>query len=332
MMNNTNSNSVIAFKRADDGSLVMAGTYKTGGKGISGDVDDQHSLRVTGDWVIASNPGSNDLTVFKKGPNGLKKRGQYKSGGMNPVSLAVSGDRLVVANQAVQSGTPNLTTFKIGTDGALSQIGGTKEAFSAGAGPADVDFAPYGRTLAVSYGYQAESSSMVAAFKLNDQGMLTKMSDAPAFGPVGLSWNPNGNRLYVSTFRGASVLSFGISDGGKLMPMQKLKDSETAACWTCVNAKGDRLYLANFVSNSVSTYSLDEMGEAKFLGAVMRPNVSGNDTKDMALSPDGKFLYVLGTNSKRVDAFMIDVDGTLKFSSSTKSMMGDDNWKGLAID
>jgi 6-phosphogluconolactonase (cycloisomerase 2 family) len=331
MTNSTGSNAVIAFKRADDGSLSMAGTYMTGGKGISGDVDDQHSLRVAGNWVFAANPGSNDITVFKKDGKGLKKMGQYPSGGMNPVSIAVSGNKLAVANQAVKSGTPNISTFNIGMDGSLKPTGKESVSFTAGAGPADVDFSPNGKMLAVSYGYQAAETSMVATYAVDDAGMLSKASEAPAFGPVGLSWNPNGSRIYVSTFRNASILTFGVGEDGKLTALQTLKDTETAACWTTVNAAGDRLYAANFVSNSVSTYSLDNSGDAKFVSAAKRPNVSGNDTKDMALSADGKFLYVLGSTSKRIDTFKVGMDGTLTFMSSTKSMMGDHNWKGLAI-
>jgi len=331
MTNNTGSNSVIAFKPGNDGSLTMAGTYKTGGKGIAGDIDDQHSLRVSGDWVFAANPGSNDITVFKKESKGLKKMGQYPSGGMNPVSIAVYGNKLAVANQAISSGTPNISTFNIGMDGSLKPTGNALVSFMAGAGPADVDFSPNGKMLAVSYGYQAAATSMVATYAVDGEGMLSKASEAPAFGPVGLSWNLNGNRIYVSTFRNASILTFGVAEDGKLTAMQTLNDTETAACWTCVNAAGDRLYVANFVSNSVSTYSLDKAGDAKFISAAKRPNVSGNDTKDVALSADGKFLYVLGSTSKRIDTFKVGMDGTLTFLSSTKSMMGEDNWKGLAI-
>jgi 6-phosphogluconolactonase (cycloisomerase 2 family) len=329
MSNNVSSNSVIAFKRSDNGSLTMANTYKTGGKGIAGDIDDQHSLRSSGDFIFAANPGSNDITVFRKAMKGLEKVGQYASGGLNPVSLAISGSTLVVANQAVKEGTPNLATFKIGEDGSLKMMGMMKSNFKNGAGPADVDFAPDGKMVAVTYGYQAENTSMVATFSLDDKGMLSKLSEAAAFGPVGLSWNPNGNRIYVSTFRSASILSFEVGQNGKLMEPQMLKDTEAAACWTLVNAAGDRLYVANFVSNSISIYSLDEKGDAKFMSAIKRPTVSGNDTKDLALSEDGKFLYVLGSTSKRIDAFRVADDGSLSFASSTTATMGADNWKGL---
>lgn len=329
MTNNTASNAVLAFKRAADGSLTVAGTYKTGGKGIAGDIDDQHSLRTSGDFIFAANPGSNDISVFKKAMKGLEKVGQYPSGGLNPVSIAISGSTLVVANQAVKEGTPNLATFKIGQDGSLKMMGMMKSNFKDGAGPADVDFAPDGKMLAVTYGYQAENTSMVATFNLDDKGMLSKLSEAAAYGPVGLSWNPNGNRIYVSTFRSASILSFEVGQNGKLMEPQMLKDTEAAACWTLVNAAGDRLYVANFVSNSISIYSLDEKGDAKFMSAIKRPTVSGNDTKDLALSEDGKFLYVLGSTSKRIDAFKVGEDGGLSFASSTTAMMGNDNWKGL---
>lgn len=334
LTNRTEANSVAVFDRMADGTLKLTGTMPTGGKGIAGDVDDQNALVATGDWLLAANPGSGDVTVFKKSMGGLKKTGQFSSHGMNPVSIAVSGETVYVANQAGSGGTPNLTGFHLSKDGKLTMIPGSQLTFPAGAGPAQIEFGPDGKTLVATNGHQAAETSRVSSYRLGMDGKLMPASSLPtgeASGDVGFSWSPDGKHVFVSNFRGSAVVTFNVRGDGTLNRGATMGDGETAACWTAISKDGSRLYVANFVSNSVTSFEV-AMGGLKKIGTAARMGVNSPDTKDLALSPDGKFLFVLGTSSGRIDTFEIGMDGGLTLRKSGDNLMMVGNLKGLAID
>lgn len=72
--NDTQQNGVAVLKQNADGSLTeIAGSpFPTGGMGLGGgDIDQQGAIRVDGNYVLAVNPGSNSVAVFRKGDNGM---------------------------------------------------------------------------------------------------------------------------------------------------------------------------------------------------------------------------------------------------------------------
>src|SRR3954471_418843 len=103
---NTVGNAVVAYDRADDGTLTLAGTYPTGGNGgvLAGSVvdhlasqgslvyDEHHAL------LLAVNAGSNTVSVFTADGDELTLRQTVPSFGEFPVSLAVNGDLVYVLN------------------------------------------------------------------------------------------------------------------------------------------------------------------------------------------------------------------------------------------
>src|SRR5580704_18858258 len=93
---NLAGNQVVAYHRAADGTLTLAGTYATGGLGgqLSGSVVDhlasQGSLgydRATG-LLFAVNAGSDTVSVFAASGDRLALRQVIGSGGAFPVSVA----------------------------------------------------------------------------------------------------------------------------------------------------------------------------------------------------------------------------------------------------
>ncbi len=315
--NDPKGNAVPVFTQNADGSLKEMGMFPTDGKGKDGDIDDQGSIRIMGQMVLVSNAGSDQITVFKKTMAGLSKVGTFASGIQSPISLTVSGNVLYVANQAFDGGTPNLSGFKVGMDGTLAPIAGAKIEFKKGAGPAQAEFGPDGKTLVVTSCFQAANSSQVSSYRLQDDGslkMVSALKVGDPSGAVGFSWNKSGNFVYVSSFRGSANVSFQVGDDGKLERKETLMGTETAACWTALSPEGDKFYVANFVSNSVSTFAVAMNETLELEGRAKRGMVSSPDTKDMIVSADGKFLYVLGTSTRRIDIFAIQADGSLKLA------------------
>lgn len=322
--NDTRQNGVAVFMQNADGSLteVPGSPFATGGKGVAGDIDEQGGVRVHGNFVLAVNPGSDSVAVFRKGSRGRLTPvpgSPFPSNGPAPMSLTVHGDLVYVANQAPKfanpTAAPNVTGFRLGTDGKLTPIPGSTIAFAAERGPAQVEFSPDGSTLVVTAGFQGEDSSRIHSYKVLADGTLREGPGSPAkpmgaSGTVGYSWAPKGDRIFVSNFRGSAVTVFDIdrATGGIKQVGGAYGDNEEAACWTAISPDGRTLYVANFKSNSISAFDVHADGKLMLLGSAKRRGVTEPDTKDIEVSKDGKYLYALGSSGKMLAVLRIGAD------------------------
>ena len=97
---------MVAYDRAGNGTLTLAGTYNTGGSGgqlLGSAVDhtaSQASLAYDPDnsLLYAVNAGSNTVSVFSVRGDELSLRQVINSGGVFPVSVAVHGNLVYVLN------------------------------------------------------------------------------------------------------------------------------------------------------------------------------------------------------------------------------------------
>src|SRR5882724_875982 len=321
--NDGQNNSVVVLARKANGTLaeVENSPVSAGGKGLlvpaGGDFDAQGAVRISGRHLLAVNPGSNTIAVFNIEGNGKLQAVEgspFSSGGITPLSLAISNDIVYVANQAVDfvhpSVAPNITGFRICDSGALTPITGSTIEFEPGQGPAQVDFSPKSGILAVTAGFQTDGK--IHTYALQADGTLKDGPGSPyvskgVSGTVGFSWSADGKNLLVSNFRGSAVTVFSvdaktaaISPNGHPYP-----NRQGAACWTALSPDGKTLYTANFVSNSISAFSVNVDGTLTLLGSTPKRKANGNDTKDLQVSPDGKYLYVVGPIAKQIAVFEI---------------------------
>ncbi len=345
-------NSVAVFQQKEDGSLmpVPGSPFPTGGKGLAGgDIDEQGAIRIHGNLVLAVNPGSDSVAVLRKGSDGrlMPVAGSpFPSGGSAPLSLTVHGDLVYVANQAPPfarpAGAPNLMGFRLREDGKLTPVPNSKITFPEGHGPAQVEFSPDGKMVVVTSGFQDEATSWVHSYLVRANGTLQEAAGSPvqpkgASGDVGFSWDPKGRQIYVSNFRGSAVAVFDVDQqtGSLKQRGDAYGDQEQAACWTAISADGRMLYVANFVSNSISTFAVQADGTLALLGTAKRRAGTNPDTKDLAISRDGKFLYAVGSGKKEIAIFRISPDRRLtelpEGQSPVKLPTGQ-NTTGLAVD
>ena len=86
MTNSPSGNAIEAFTRAADGSLNPAVSFPTGGTG--GPLGSGHSIVVSPDgrFVVNVNAGSNSISAFAAGPNGLRLLGTVNSDGTAPTA------------------------------------------------------------------------------------------------------------------------------------------------------------------------------------------------------------------------------------------------------
>src|SRR5262249_31134584 len=107
------ANAVLAFRRDDEGRLTLlpGAPFLTGGKGVIdpsfklGPFDTDQNIVIDRDrrLLFAVNSGSNSIAVFHIRPHdgALEPvRGSpFPSGGINPVSIGLRGDQIVIINQ-----------------------------------------------------------------------------------------------------------------------------------------------------------------------------------------------------------------------------------------
>jgi 6-phosphogluconolactonase (cycloisomerase 2 family) len=167
----------------------------------------------------------------------------------------------------------------------------------------------------VTSGFQDEATSSVRGFKVLADGTLKEGPGSPvrtsgASGDVGFSWSPQGNRIYVSNFRGSAVTVFDVDkQSGAVKQIGSAYTTHgMAACWTALSSDGKTLYVANFASNSISVFDVSADGKLTLLGTTKRRGASGPDTKDMEISKDGKFLYVVASGAREIAIFSIGTD------------------------
>ena len=107
------TNAVLAFRRDDEGRLTLlpGAPFSTGGKGVIdpsfklGPFDTDQNVVIDHDrrLLFAVNSGSNSIAVFHIQPHDGSlepARGSpFPSGGINPVSIGLRGNQIVIINQ-----------------------------------------------------------------------------------------------------------------------------------------------------------------------------------------------------------------------------------------
>src|SRR5579862_3993310 len=120
--NTAGANTVAAFDRHADGTLtaVPGSPFQAGGAGTGTDIPSQGALQeaLGGRYLLAVDAGSKQISVLRVHDNGsVSPLSVSSSGGSDPVSIAVHGQLVYVANAS--SVAPNYTGFWLDLSGHL---------------------------------------------------------------------------------------------------------------------------------------------------------------------------------------------------------------------
>ena len=128
--------------------------YAIGGFGTGEGLASQGSLQRSSDgrYLLAVDAGSNQISVLRiKSDGSLKRVGRrlVSSSGVNPVSIAVRGHLVNVANAgtATSSGGTNYTGFTLNPGSHLRPLAGSTVGLPDASQPGDVLLSPDGRKL-----------------------------------------------------------------------------------------------------------------------------------------------------------------------------------------
>ena len=319
-------NTVAGFDRHADGSLTPAAgsPFVAGGRGTGTVVGSQGALQATAGakFLIAVDAGSNQLSVLRVLGDGalVPASAPVWSGGVEPVSVAVHGNLVYVANEGDKTlGTgSNYTGFRLTPGGRLLPIPGSTFALPSTANPGDILFNGTGTNLVgVEVGTSDPATFLIDSFTVRADGRLSPAPGSPfaaeSAGPFGSEFSPaDPSHLYVSNAHAGpgngTVSAFRVARDGALTAIgaSPYADAQTAPCWVEISHDGRALFTVNTGSTSVSSYAIQDDGSLSYVSTTPFRSGQGIRPFDARLDPSGGHLYVVDAALDAVSAFAVD--------------------------
>src|SRR6266516_1227427 len=337
--NTAGTNTIGAFDEHADGSLTaMQGSpFAAGGAGTGTVVGSQGSLQASSDgrYLLAADAGSNQISVVRVRPDGTLTPAQgspVASGGIEPVSIAVHGGLVYVANEGNGTTVSNYSGFRLNSGGHLTPIAGSTIPLSATANPGDILFNTTGNNLVgIEVGTTDPSTFLIDSFVVGKDGRLTPASGSPfaaeAAGPFGSEFSPTDpGHLYVSNAHGGagngSVSAFSVAEDGALgsIGASPYADGQTAPCWVEISHDGRYLFAVNTGSTTISSYQIQTDGSRVHLSDTAFSSGTGIRPFDARLDVAGNNLYVVDAALDAVSGFAVDGGSLTELTSSPASL------------
>ena len=306
-------------------------------------------------WVVVGNQWNNPNV--QKGGDGEGPIEMYPNAGFHAMG---GGHEKVLEERNMYLFSFNTSSGKLTADKSLDTYTGTN------GGPTTVAFNHDGTKLAVAtwgiahFGTATPTHQKPSRVYVYDFDKATgNAANARYFeedgiaGSIGFSWDKGSSNLFVSNFnlipekRDHSLTV--LKDNGR--NVTKVASFETGAgddideaCWTALNPKGDKLYVASFGGNFISVLDVAANATVSRIGGnsetvyeSRKPGTPPGDTKDMYITEDGRHLYNLGAyQTFTISKFDIEKRGTLNFrdeykvEAATRTGAGSYNFLGLA--
>jgi 6-phosphogluconolactonase len=308
---NTAPNEVIAFRRADDGTLDRIGSAATGGDGGgSPHLPSQGSVALTGDGrhVLVTNAASDDLSIFSVAGDGSVVLRDRVHTGSTPRSVAERDGRVVVLN----TGEPSLASFRLGVDGIAAVA---EQALPSDADPAQVAFSPDGSLVVVT----ARGTDLIVTHEIAGDGTFGASDAIASQGPTpyGFGFTSGGMLVVTEAFRAekgaAAASSYALVDGSLVPRTGSVGNGRSEICWAVVTPDDRFAFTTNFADGAVSRFAIAADGSLTLEDATAGISVDGmKGLRDEDLSGDGRFLYVIDTDGGRILGWSVGAGGKLE--------------------
>lgn len=343
MANQPEGNEIMVFKRDTRGELTFFRSLSTATGGLGGGdnapadpLGSQGSLTYDSksNSLIAVNAGDDSISVIDVGRTGLKLdvTDKVSSGGNIPVSTAVNEGMVYVLNAG---GEGIVTTFAL-------EGGRLIERSRLSLGLSNSQTIPFNNVFAPGQvGVDALNRHLMVV-NASGQEMLTVDLDAqgipvgsftstitPGVVPFAFATTRFGATLVAEAGSG-SVTSFDFPEqDNRLVPISSLVDTgQAAACWVVIH-EGGFAYVSNTASNTISSFSVNRLGEVSLLESVAG-ETAGAPT-DMAFANDQGFLYSVDAAAGVISAFKVNPQtGTLALVEQETGLPAAQGIQGIA--
>jgi 6-phosphogluconolactonase len=248
-----------------------------------------------------------------------------KSGGVSPVSLAVTSDfaSLYVANAGNSTTAPTVVHFTLNSSGILT----SKDSVTPVSTPVAIAVSPSNTGLFIASG---TTSGTLTSYSLSSGTIGSVGSQValtiPGFAgdtviPTGVDVLANSNAVYVTTYDQSAynpggsttssanpgwVFGFNVGTGGALTPITGspwkagVKPSAIAS-----DPTNRFVYITDFASNQLIAYTIQSGSVLDFL--INGPFATASEPTAVTIDPRGKFMYVSNALSNSVSAYVIDL-------------------------
>jgi 6-phosphogluconolactonase len=297
--NERDGNRVLAFARGDDGTLTKLGEFATGGSGDGvPHLTSQGSVVLSGDGsrLYVTNAGSGDVAVFAVEATGLELL-ETGPTGPAPKSVAEHDGLVVVLNTG---------------DRSLTVLGGPTTKLDA-VDPAQVGFSRDGSLLVVT----DRGTDSLTLFQVVS-GELGEPQVVPSSGPTpyGFAFTATGTLVVTEAFgaqKGKASASSYVLRGGMVEPVTRSAgNGRSEICWAVVTNDDRYAFTTNFADGAVSRWAIGADGSLALEDAVAATSVEGSTgLRDEDLSGDGRFLYAIDADARRVLGWAVGEGGTL---------------------
>ena len=208
----------------------------------------------------------------------------------NPGTMAIdpSGKSLYVVNN---NGTQTVSQYTIGADGALTSM--SPAGVADGANPFGIALdpvAPYAYVANASGTHLTEFTRDTTSGALSPLPNNTVAEPSSAFS---IAVDPAGRYVYVVSYNSSTIWQYTIGSDGSLSQTSTL--SIQSPSQILIDPSGQYAYVT--ANNVVAQFTLNPDGS---LAAMSTPTISltgATYANDMALSPDGHYVYVTSFNS-----------------------------------
>ncbi len=318
------TNTVLAYQRANDGTLAFAGSYATGGTGESAAGAAADPLASQGGLtlvdqnreLIAVNPGSDTVSVFSVNGASLQLIQQVPSGGDFPDSVTSHGDLVAVLNSG---GLGSVSEFSL-RGATLTAVPNSVRSLGLNNttppdfvhSPGEIGYSPNGRFLILTTKQSANTFGVANAYDVFSVGADGSLSASPTVtpaqhaNPFAFTFDAQGD-LVGAEAAGSWISTYSINSDGSLTALGSVSDGKGALCW--VSSARGVFYGSNAASADVSSFTVSPQGVPSLLAQVAANTHPG--TTDSAASPDGRFLYVGSGGSGALDVFAVNQNGSL---------------------
>ncbi len=325
LTNAASGNAVVWYSRSVNGQLSSQGTFPTGGLGTGGGLGSEGAvvLSADGSVLLAVDAGSNQVSAFQVGSNGLVLTDTVDAGGVMPISVTIFGDWVYVVDAG---GMPNIAGFLLAADGTLSPISGSVQALS-GTAPAQISFNPTGQVLVVT----EKASNSIDTFTVDANGVASAAIPHASDGatPFGFAFDNKGDLLVSEVGGGpggtSALSSYAVGADGSLTTISaSVPDFEFAACWVVTTNNGKLAFTSNAhpPSNDLSAFAVGAGSQLTLAQEVAAK--PGNGPTDLALSGNSRFLFVLDSGDGAIAGFAVHTDGSLVAISTVSGLPSSD--------
>jgi 6-phosphogluconolactonase len=308
--NEAGGNRVLSFGVNADGTLSPLQAFDTQGLGSGDSLGSQGALVLSEDhrFLIAVNPGSNDVSSFAVEGANLSLRDRVSSAGVRPISVTERCGLVYVLNAG---GSNNVAGFSLDRRGKLTPIsGGTRALSGENPGPAQVELSPDGQLLVVA----EKTANKLEVFRVNAFGRLdaAQVNSSAGMTPFGFEFTRRGT-LIVSEAASASLSSYAFGQHGELEVLSgAVPDTQMAPCWVAISGDDRYAFTANAGSASISSYAIARGGQIQLTNARAGELGEGGRPLDLALGQGGRTLYALDRGHGAVVPFTLERAGALQ--------------------